>query len=192
LATEPPPAPTDTAPPPETAPPPDAAPAETPPPTDAAPPPDAAPAETPPPTETPSDAPASTDEKPSVDKDAATVSKTPVVALDVAYGTAATVNNPLTESPIDAVGTANAPRIVAAAVSTNAGPTDAAKASAKFYRDVAGSIDALEPTSVLSSFGSAAGRFGPWVALLGIAFVMEAVARSAMRDRLRARTVKSS
>jgi hypothetical protein len=109
----------------------------------------------------------------------------------VAYGTAAAtaVANPLTTVPLDAIGT---PR-VAAAVSTNAITPAAAKESAQFYaRAVAGSVDALEPTSVLSSFGSAAGRFGPWVALLGIAFIVEAVARSAMRDRLRTRPIKAS
>jgi hypothetical protein len=157
---------------------------------------EAAPADTPPadttaPADTaaaaPSDTAASADTKSATDKPA---EKTPVVTLDVAYGATA-VANPLTTSPIDP-GTLGTPR-VASAVSASASIPSAAKESAKLYASaVAGSLDPLESTGAWSTFGSAAGRFGPWVALLGLAFIMEAVARSAMRDRLRTRTVKPS
>jgi hypothetical protein len=114
----------------------------------------------------------------------------PEVNLTVTYGAAATEALDLA-STTQADG--NPPGKVAAAVSNNGVLEDAAKASQDFYaRAVAGSLDPLSSSGVWSTFGSAAGRFGPWLALLGIAFVLEAVARSALRDRLRAKPVKSS
>ena len=62
-----------------------------------------------------------------------------------------------------------------------------------YDKAVAGSLDPLSSSQgAWSTFGSAAGRFGPWAALLGLAFVAEGVARSALRDRLRMKTVKRS
>ena len=80
--------------------------------------------------------------------------------------------------------------VVATAVANNSS-TNAEKNNQLYSSAVAGSLDPLSVDGLWSTFGAAAGRFGPWVALLGIAFVIEAVARSAMRDRLRAKSVRS-
>ena len=81
---------------------------------------------------------------------------------------------------------------VASSVSGKAATAAAAKNTDLYAKAVAGTLDPLSSDGAWSTFGSAAGRFGPWVALLGLAFVMEAVARSALRDKVRAKTVKAS
>jgi hypothetical protein len=119
--------------------------------------------------------------------DTTTTTSTPVVALDVAFGAEASATLNSGGAPTADGGPSG--HVVAAVATDDA----ATKAAQEFYkRAVDGSLDALRSEGAWSTFGSAAGRFGPWVALLGIAFVLEALARSAMRDRLRAKTVKPS
>lgn len=46
----------------------------------------------------------------------------------------------------------------------------------------------IEPRrGIWSTIGQAAGRFGPWAGLIALAFAVQLVARSALRERLRAR-----
>jgi hypothetical protein len=61
-----------------------------------------------------------------------------------------------------------------------------------FYdRAVAGTLgDPLRRSGLWSTLGDTGDRLGPWVLLLLIAFVIEGVARSALRDRLRVRGVR--
>ena len=40
-------------------------------------------------------------------------------------------------------------------------------------------------TALPSTLGAAAARFGPWLALLLLAFIIQGVARSALADKLR-------
>ena len=92
----------------------------------------------------------------------------------------------------DAAGAERSVTAVASSVSGKTAADVAAKNNDLYAKAVAGSLDPLSSDGAWSTFGSAAGRFGPWVALLGLAFVMEAVARSALRDKVRAKTVKAS
>ena len=92
----------------------------------------------------------------------------------------------------DAAGAERSVTAVASSVSGKTAADVAAKNNDLYAKAVAGSLDPLSSDGAWSTFGSAAGRFGPWVALLGLAFVMEAVARSALRDKVRAKTVKGS
>ena len=108
-----------------------------------------------------------------------------VVGLEVTFG-GQTATASVLGAPSPAAAKAGATSsVVATAVASNSS-ANAAKNSELYSSAVAGSLDPLSVDGLWSTFGAAAGRFGPWVALLGIAFVIEAVARSALRDRLRA------
>jgi hypothetical protein len=52
-------------------------------------------------------------------------------------------------------------------------------------RALAGSLLPLRATGAWSTLGAAAARFGPWLALLLLAFIIHGVARSALADKLR-------
>jgi hypothetical protein len=108
-----------------------------------------------------------------------------VVALEVTFGETDSTTVLGASNPT-AAKTGSSSTVVAAAVASN-GNSTAEQNDALYAAAVAGSLDPLNVDGVWSNFSAAAGRFGPWVALLGIAFVIEAVARSAMRDRLRAK-----
>jgi hypothetical protein len=114
-----------------------------------------------------------------------------VVALEVTFGDSDSSTVLGGSSPVAAAAAEKAgatSKVVATAVASNAshpGSGDELYASA-----LAGTLDPLNTEDVWSTFGAAAGRFGPWMALLGIAFVIEAVARSAVKDRLRVKDAK--
>jgi hypothetical protein len=76
-----------------------------------------------------------------------------------------------------------------AAAAAGSGDDDA---DDSFYdRAVAGTlVDPLRRSGLWSTLGDTGDRLGPWVLLLLIAFVVEGVARSALRDRLRVRGVR--
>jgi hypothetical protein len=113
----------------------------------------------------------------------------PEVALEVSFGDTTTA---VTETVLgDPTPMTSGGQRVAAAVSSNALTAPAAATSELYSRAIAGSLNPLDTEGIWSTFGGAAGRFGPWAALLGIAFVIETIAKSALKDRLRTRTVRT-
>ena len=85
----------------------------------------------------------------------------------------------------DAIAGSRGATVAAAAAGTG-------DADDSFYdRAVAGTfVDPQRRSGLWSTLGDTAGCLGPWVPLLLIAVVIEGVARSALRDRLRARDVR--
>jgi hypothetical protein len=76
--------------------------------------------------------------------------------------------------------------------SSPAAPVPGASTVADLSTFVTGQLGAAADPRSWSSIGQAAARFGPWIALLLIAFVVQGVARSALRDVLRTAPVRTN